>query len=80
MAKKSVPPDQIDAYTGDMIKKIREKKGFAPDEFARKIGVSTRQLQKYESGTTSVPIMRMFHVARELGVSVRTLLPDTIDE
>ena len=80
MAKEPVNPGFVDAYTGEMIKQARERKGLTQEEFAKKIGVSSGQLQNYESGAVRVPILRMFRVARELDVSVRALLPDSIEE
>ena len=41
---------------GDRLKEIREREGISLNDIARKVGVSKRMIQKYESGESEVSV------------------------
>lgn len=55
------------------IEMLIEKSGLRKKFIADKLGVSTRQLRKYETGEAYVPMEKAYILARLLGVKVDDL-------
>jgi len=55
---------------GDKLKEIREREGISLNEIARKVGVSKRMIQKYESGESEVSVNKALRLYRIFGHSV----------
>lgn len=55
------------------IETLIEKSGLRKKFIADKLGVSTRQLRKYETGQAFIPMEKAFILARLLGVKVDDL-------
>lgn len=47
---------------GDKLKEIREREGISLNEIARKVGVSKRMVQKYESGESEVSVNKALRI------------------
>lgn len=58
----------------EVIKKYRRQKGMTQEEMARRLGVTTPAVNKWESGSTMPDIMLLAPIARLLGISLDTLL------
>ncbi|MEA2037939.1 MAG: helix-turn-helix domain-containing protein [Nanoarchaeota archaeon] len=55
---------------GDKLKEIREKEGISLNEIARKVGVSKRMIQKYESGESEVSVNKALRIYQVFGHNV----------
>jgi len=55
---------------GDRLKHIRECEGFSLNDIARKVGVSKRMIQKYETGESEITINKAFRIYDIFGHSV----------
>ncbi len=55
---------------GDKLKEIREKEGISLNEIARKVGVSKRMVQKYESGESEISVNKALRIYKIFGHNV----------
>jgi len=55
---------------GDKLKEIREREGISLNDIARKVGVSKRMIQKYESGESEVSVNKALRIYKIFGHSV----------
>lgn len=60
---------------GRLIKRFRFRKGLSQMGLAELIGVSYQQIQKYESGKSSISIERLFDIAEALDIPVTRFFP-----
>jgi transcriptional regulator with XRE-family HTH domain len=58
------------ADIGKMIRNFRQSAGLSQEGLAEKIGVTFQQIQKYESGYTTLNIIRLQQIALALNVAV----------
>lgn len=66
----------VDVEIGQRIKLVRSNRRITQDDLAGRLGISSQQLQKYESGTNRISVSRLVEVARQLGADVSELLAD----
>jgi transcriptional regulator with XRE-family HTH domain len=62
--------DPIDAHIGARVRMRRLRLGMAQEELADALGVTCRQLQRYENGADRIGVDRLYHVAHALQVSL----------
>lgn len=55
---------------GMKIKLLRQQAGLSQEKLAEMVGVSFQQVQKYESGSTTLNILKLQHIAQALKVQV----------
>ncbi len=55
---------------GMFIKIIREWTGLTQQEFAKRLGKSTRTIQEYEAGSTNYSIETIEKIAREFNITI----------
>lgn len=55
---------------GNRIRKYRQNAGLSQEKLAEKVGVSSQQVQKYESGQTTLSIIKLQQIAKSLKVSM----------
>jgi transcriptional regulator with XRE-family HTH domain len=67
---------EIDRKVGAHLRSLRRMAGFSPFEFARLIGCSERQVDRYETGLDRLSAARLFEAARVLGVTVDDLFAE----
>ncbi|PZO05674.1 MAG: DNA-binding protein [Alphaproteobacteria bacterium] len=67
----------MDAYVGSRISLRRSALGLSQTALARQLGISFRQVQKYETGTNRISASRLHHVAIVLSTSVESFFPIT---
>ena len=71
MGTRNVPELRaIDQRVGAIIRERREQIGMTQKQLGAKIGVSFRQISKYESGEHSVPAGNFAYIADALGCTV----------
>jgi len=59
---------------GKKIRAIRTKKGFSQSDLAERLNVSYQQIQKYESGKSSISLDRLVDISTALEVRPEALL------
>lgn len=62
---------------GRKIREFRQQAGLSQEKLAEIVGVSYQQLQKYESGQTTLNILKLQHIAQALKVSVNDFFGTT---
>lgn len=62
---------------GMKIKLLRQQAGLSQEKLAEMIGLSFQQIQKYESGATTLNILKLQHIASALKVSVNEFFGST---
>lgn len=70
----------INKLVGEQIKMTRLLCKKSRLELAEGIKLSSHQIQKYENGTNSVKVCRLYEIADFLKVSVVQLLPSNVKE
>lgn len=68
-------PTGIARRLGQRIRDLREERGIAQAELARRIGSSPSHLNKLEAGLKAATVVTVEAVARALGVEVAELFP-----
>lgn len=58
------------AEIGRVVRLFRQNAGFSQEKLAEMVGVSFQQMQKYESGHTTLNIIKLQQIAKALKVSV----------
>ncbi len=79
-------PDPVDIRVGERVRAQRLLSGMSQETFARMLGISFQQLQKYERGADRISASRLYRMAMILGVPIddffdhldRELLPPTV--
>jgi len=63
-------PSPIDLHVGVGIRSLREARRLTQAELAQKLGITTQQVQKYESGANRVSASRLYDIAQVFDVKV----------
>ena len=58
----------IEQKIGKKIKLLRKYRGLSQIELAERVGISFQQIQKYEKGSSSISVNRLYQISRTLGV------------
>ena len=70
-------PDPIDIRVGARVRAWRLLAGMGQQAFARRLGVSFQQLQKYESGSNRISASRLYRIACILHVPIDAFFADS---
>ncbi|MDY6906160.1 MAG: helix-turn-helix domain-containing protein [Thermodesulfobacteriota bacterium] len=66
----------INEYIGDTIRKRRKATGMSQMELAGKINLSFQQVQKYENGSSRIPVPRLYDIAQAMNVHIQDFFKD----
>lgn len=66
---------KIDAYIGNSVCMIRQKRGIRRNELANKLEIPYRQMQQHETGDIRIPDETLEEIASILGCSKNDFLP-----
>jgi transcriptional regulator with XRE-family HTH domain len=66
-------PDRVDSQVGRNIRLQRFAKRMSQGELARRLGITSQQVQKYERGANRVTASRLVRLARIFDVPLTTL-------
>lgn len=65
--------DHVNRRFGERLRFCRERAGKSQSDVGSSLGVSFQQIQKYENGTTSISLNRIFDFADNIGISMSSL-------
>ena len=65
--------DHVNRRFGERLRFCRERAGKSQSDVGSALGVSFQQIQKYENGTTSISLNRIFDFADNIGISMSSL-------
>lgn len=60
-------------FAGSLVKQLRKQVGFSAATFGRAVGISARQVRRYESGAYEPPLSVAGRIARVLGIPLDDL-------
>ena len=72
-------PNRIDQHVAGRLRVRRLLVGISQDELAKRLGLTSQQVQKYEAGETRISASRLYDIARLLAVPI-TWFFDDLDE
>lgn len=75
MRSKTDPTRAIDMHVGKQLRVLRSARGYTQEDLAKALGISYQQLHKYETGSNSIAVSRLYELSKFLNVS-----PDTFFE
>jgi transcriptional regulator with XRE-family HTH domain len=65
--------DHVNRRFGERLRFCRERAGKSQSDVGNALGVSFQQIQKYENGTTSISLNRIFDFAANIGITMSSL-------
>lgn len=72
-------PNPIDIYLGRRVREIRETAEINQRDFAEQLGISDRQLSKFERGVAKIPAALLWYIAaileEDMDVFFKDILP-----
>ncbi len=71
MTKKTITDEEI----GALVRERRRGKGMSQPDLGDVLGVSGMMIQKYETGTSSLTVVKLYKIARALGCKTLDLIP-----
>lgn len=70
--------ENLNKKIGEAIELERKIKRKTRKDLGKEIGVCYQQIQNYETGNHNIHIVRLFEIAKALGVSILKLLPSEL--
>jgi transcriptional regulator with XRE-family HTH domain len=70
MRVSSKKPTHVDEHVGRRLRLRRNLLGLSQDELARRIGLTSQLIQKYEAGETRISASRLYGIAMQLAVPI----------
>jgi transcriptional regulator with XRE-family HTH domain len=70
MRVSSKKPTHVDEYVGKRLRLRRNLLGLSQDELARRLGLTSQLIQKYEAGETRISASRLYGMAVQLAVPI----------
>jgi transcriptional regulator with XRE-family HTH domain len=72
-------PNRIDKHVAQRLRMRRALVGISQDELAKRLRLTSQQVQKYEAGETRISASRLYDIAQQLAVPI-TWFFDEMDE
>lgn len=66
----SKKPTHVDEHVGKRLRLRRNLLGLSQDELARRLGLTSQLIQKYEAGETRISASRLYGIAAQLAVPI----------
>ncbi|WKA30474.1 helix-turn-helix domain-containing protein [Bradyrhizobium roseum] len=70
MRVSSKKPTHVDEHVGKRLRLRRNLLGLSQDDLARRIGLTSQLIQKYEAGETRISASRLYGIATQLAVPI----------
>ena len=64
----------LDKKIGENLRKIRKAQGVSQDALALKLGIASRQVQKYEKGVNRIALSRAVDICEMLKIDIKKLI------
>jgi transcriptional regulator with XRE-family HTH domain len=66
----SKKPNYVDEHVGRRLRLRRNLLGLSQDELAKRLGVTSQLIQKYEAGETRISASRLYEIAVQLAIPI----------
>ena len=66
----SKKPNHVDVHVGKRVRLRRSLLGLSQDELARRLGLTSQLIQKYEAGETRISASRLYSIAGQLAIPI----------
>ena len=76
----SKKPNHVDDHVGKRLRLRRNLVGLSQDELARRLGVTSQLIQKYEAGETRISASRLYGIAVQLAVTITWFFDELEDK
>jgi transcriptional regulator with XRE-family HTH domain len=70
--------DSISAEIGARIREVREERAISQQDLGKMLGMSFQQIQKYERGSNSISISRLFQISIALDITIEHLISGVV--
>jgi transcriptional regulator with XRE-family HTH domain len=76
----SKKPNHVDIHVGKRLRLRRNLVGLSQDELARRLGLTSQLIQKYEAGETRISASRLYDIAGQLAVPITWFFDELEDK
>jgi transcriptional regulator with XRE-family HTH domain len=76
----SKKPNHVDIYVGKRLRIRRSLLGISQDNLARRLGLTSQLIQKYEAGETRISASRLYDIAGQLAVPITWFFDELEDK
>jgi transcriptional regulator with XRE-family HTH domain len=76
----SKKPNHVDDHVGKRLRLRRNLLGLSQDELARRLGLTSQIIQKYEAGETRISASRLYSIAGQLAVPITWFFDELEDK
>jgi transcriptional regulator with XRE-family HTH domain len=76
----SKKPNHIDEHVGKRLRLRRNLLGLSQDDLARRLGLTSQLIQKYEAGETRISASRLYGIAGQLAVPITWFFDELEDK
>src|ERR1700752_780875 len=76
----SKKPTHVDDHVGKRLRLRRNLLGLSQDDLARRLGLTSQLIQKYEAGETRISASRLYSIGVQLGVPITWFFDELEDE
>jgi transcriptional regulator with XRE-family HTH domain len=80
MRLSSKKPNHVDDHVGKRLRLRRNLLGLSQDELARRLGLTSQLIQKYEVGATRISASRLYGIAVQLAVPITWFFDELQDK
>jgi transcriptional regulator with XRE-family HTH domain len=76
----SKKPNHVDIHVGKRLRLRRNLLGLSQDELARRLGLTSQLIQKYEAGETRISASRLYGIAGQLAIPITWFFDELEDK
>jgi transcriptional regulator with XRE-family HTH domain len=76
----SKKPNHVDIHVGKRLRLRRTLVGLSQDDLAKRLGLTSQLIQKYEAGETRISASRLYGIAGQLAIPITWFFDDLEDK